>query len=171
VAVSGCPLVGGRPTADGSLAVGLRVIAVYKFCKAVLLLVFGLSVLQLLQPSVVARVQRWVDALASIADRRALQHVLAVITGSSPQRLELVAVGALLYTTLFTVEGVGLWLGKRWAAYLTVIVTALLVPVEVYALVRHVSAPRAATLLVNLAVVAYLIHHLRIRNTPTESYG
>ncbi len=150
---------------------GLRVIAVYKFCKAVLLLVFSLGVLQLLQPSVLARVQRWVDALASMADRRALQHILGVITGSSPQRLELVAVGALLYATLFTVEGVGLWLGKRWAAYLTVIATALLVPVEVYALARHVSAARVATLLVNLAVVAYLIHHLRIRTTPTESYG
>jgi uncharacterized membrane protein (DUF2068 family) len=150
---------------------GLRVIAVYKFCKAVLLLVFSLGVLQLLQPSVLARVQRWVDALASMADRRALQHILGVITGSSPQRLELVAVGALLYATLFTVEGVGLWLGKRWAAYLTVIATALLVPVEVYALALHVSAARVATLLVNLAVVAYLIHHLRIRTTPTESYG
>jgi len=150
---------------------GLRVIAVYKFCKAVVLLVFSLGVLQLLQPSVLARVQRWVDALASMADRRALQHILGVITGSSPQRLELVAVGALLYATLFTVEGVGLWLGKRWAAYLTVIATALLVPVEVYALARHVSAARVATLLVNLAVVAYLIHHLRIRTTPTESYG
>lgn len=150
---------------------GLRIIAVYKFCKAVLLLVVGLGVLQLLQPGVAARAQRWVEALASGSDRRALQHVLGWITGSSPQRLELVAIGALLYTVLFTAEGVGLWLAKRWAAYLTVIVTALLVPVEVYALARHVSAPRVATLVVNLAVVAYLIHHLRTETAHTESYG
>jgi len=69
------------------------------------------------------------------------------------------------------VEGVGLWLSKRWAAYLTVIATALLVPVEVYALARHISVPRVATLIVNLAVVVYLIRHLRAENPPTESYG
>ena len=51
------------------------------------------------------------------------------------------------------------------------IATALLVPVEVYALARHISVPRVATLIVNLAVVAYLIRHLRAENPPTESYG
>jgi len=150
---------------------GLRIIAVYKFCKAILLLIVGLGVLQLLHPSVLARAQRWVDALASSADRRALQHVLGLITGTSPQGLELVAIGALAYAVLFTVEGVGLWLGTRWAAFLTVIATALLIPVEVYALARHISVPRVATLMVNLAVVAYLIRHLRAENSPTESYG
>ncbi|HEV2750618.1 MAG TPA: DUF2127 domain-containing protein [Gemmatimonadales bacterium] len=150
---------------------GLRIIAVYKFCKAALLLVVGLGVLQLLQPGVAAGAQRWIDAIASSSDRRVVQHLLGLITGSSPQRLVLVAAGALLYTVLFTVEGAGLWLGRRWAAYLTVLSTALLLPVEVYALARHVSAPRAATFVVNLAVVAYLIRHLRTGHSHTESYG
>jgi uncharacterized membrane protein (DUF2068 family) len=151
--------------------VGLRAIAVYTFCKAVLLVIVGLGALQLSQPEVAARVQRWVEAFAASSDRRAVQHVLGFITGLSPQRLELVAVGALLYTVLFTVEGVGLWLGKRWAAYLTVIATSLFVPVEVVALARHVSAPRAAALVVNLAVVAYLVYHLRTELSPTARYG
>lgn len=149
---------------------GLRAIAVYKFCKALLLVIVALGALQLSHPEVAARVQRWVEAFAASSDRRAVQHVLALITGLSPQRLELVAVGALLYTVLFTVEGVGLWLGKRWAAYLTVIATSLFVPVEVFALARHVSAPRAAALVVNLAVVAYLVHHLRTGRSSTERY-
>ena len=149
----------------------LRVIAVYKFLKVLLFLVFGLGALEFLRPDVLARAQRWVDAITSGADRRALQHVLSLITGSSPKSLELVAAGALAYAVLFEVEGVGLWLAKRWAAYLTVIATALLVPVEVYAVARHISAPRAATLVVNLAVVAYLIHHLRTEKPPTESVG
>lgn len=150
---------------------GLRAIAVYKFCKALLLLIVGVGALRLSQPEVAARAQRWVEAFAASSDRRALQHVLASITGLSPQGLELVAVGALLYAVLFTVEGVGLWLEKRWAAYLTVIATSLFVPVEVFALARHVSAPRAAALVVNLAVVVYLVHHLRIGSSPTERYG
>lgn len=149
---------------------GLRAIAVYKFCKALLLVIVALGALQLSHPEVAARVQRWVEAFAASSDRRALQHVLGLITGVSPQRLELVAVGALLYTVLFTVEGMGLWLGKRWAAYLTVIATSTFVPVEVFALARHVSAPRAVALAVNLAVVAYLVHHLRTGRSSTERY-
>ena len=149
---------------------GLRAIAVYKFCKALLLVIVALGALQLSHPEVAARVQRWVEAFAASPDRRAVQHILASITGLSPQRLELVAIGAVLYTVLFTVEGVGLWLGKRWAAYLTVIATSLFVPVEVFALARHVSAPRAAALVVNLAVVAYLVHHLRTGGFSTETY-
>ncbi|HYL20757.1 MAG TPA: DUF2127 domain-containing protein [Gemmatimonadales bacterium] len=149
---------------------GLRAIAVYKFCKSLLLVIVALGALQLSHPEVVARVQRWVDAFAASSDRRAVQHVLGLITGLSPQRLELVAVGALLYTVLFTVEGVGLWLGTRWGAYLTVIATSLFVPVEVFALARHLSAPRAAALVVNLVVVAYLVHHLRIGRSSTERY-
>lgn len=149
---------------------GLRAIAVYKFCKALLLVIVALGALQLSHPEVAARVQRWVEAFAASSDRRAVQHVLGFITGLSPQRLELVAIGAVLYTVLFTVEGAGLWLGKRWAAYLTVIATSTFVPVEVFALARHVSAPRAAALVVNLAVVAYLVHHLRTGHSSTERY-
>ena len=149
---------------------GLRAIAVYKFCKALVLVIVALGALQLSHPEVAARVQRWVEAFAASSERRAVQHVLGFITGLSPQRLELVAIGAVLYTVLFTVEGVGLWLGKRWAAYLTVIATSLFVPVEMFALARHVSAPRAAVLVVNLAVVAYLVHHLRSGRSSTERY-
>ena len=40
------------------------------------------------------------------------------------------------------VEGVGLWLEFSWAAYLTVVSTSLLIPVEVYETVDHVSFVR-----------------------------
>ena len=161
----------GAGAGAGGAGGALRAIAVYKFCKAVLLVIVALGALQLSHPEVAARAQRWVEAFAASSDRRALQHVLAWVTGLSPQRLDLVAIGALLYTVLFTVEGVGLWLAKRWAAYLTVLATALFVPVEMFALPRHVSAPRAAALVVNVAVVVYLVHHLRTGDPHTERHG
>jgi uncharacterized membrane protein (DUF2068 family) len=133
----------------------------FKFFKATLMVVVCLGVLQLLNPDISAHARHWVTALATSADRRQLQHVLAQVAGLSPTRLELVALGALLYAGLFTVEGVGLWLRQRWAEYLTVIATTPFLPIEIFELSQRLTLPRVTALLVNLLVVAYLIYRLR----------
>jgi uncharacterized membrane protein (DUF2068 family) len=150
----------------------LRLIALFKFCKAALLVVVGLGALRLLDPGVAARAQRWVAALASSNDRSAVQHVIALVAGLSPRRLEAVGVGAFLYAVLFTIEGVGLWRSKRWAEYLTVIATLSLVPLEVFEVTRTVTPPRLAALVVNLGVVGYLLGRIRRRaRAPSASGG
>jgi uncharacterized membrane protein (DUF2068 family) len=149
----------------------LRLIALFKFGKAVLATVVGLGALRLLQPSTADWADRWLSALAVKHDRRVLQHLLALVVGLPPRTLETLAVGAFLLAGLFAVEGVGLWLGKRWAEYLTVVATILFVPVEVVRLVQLASLTRLAALLINLAVVAYLMHRLvrrrRVRRQVT----
>lgn len=147
----------------------LRLIAVFKFCKAVLLVGVGLGALRLLDPSVAARAQRWVTALASSSDRGVVQQVIGLVGGLSPHGLAAVGVGAFLYAALFTVEGVGLWRRRRWAEYLTVIATLSLVPLEVFELARAVTPPRLAALVVNLAVVAYLLGRIRRRARATSA--
>jgi len=62
---------------------------------------------------------------------------------------------------LFLTEGVGLWLRKRWAEWLTITITSSLVPVEIYGLYRHPTAVRVLVLTLNLAIVVYLIYHIR----------
>jgi uncharacterized membrane protein (DUF2068 family) len=66
-----------------------------------------------------------------------------------------------VYAGLMTIEGVGLLLGKRWAEYFTVIVTASLVPFEVWEIVRHATVIRISALVINAAIVIYLIARLR----------
>ena len=155
----------------------LRLIALFKFCKAVLLVIAGLGALQLLDPEVAARAQRWVAALASSNDRSAVQRVLAWVGGLSPRHLEALGVGAFLYALLFTIEGVGLWRGRRWAEYLTVVATLSLVPLELFELLRAVTPARVAALVVNLAVVAYLVwrisraHATRAGDAGSGAFG
>ena len=55
------------------------------------------------------------------------------------------------------VEGVGLWLARRWAEYLTVVATAAFLPLEVYELTRTVTVTKLAAFAINVVVVAYLI--------------
>ncbi len=139
----------------------LRLIAVFKFCKAALLVTVGLGALRLLDPEVAARAQRWAAAVAANSDRRIVQQLIGVVSGLNPRRLEALGTGAFLYSTLFITEGIGLWRGKRWAEYLTVIATMSFVPLEVYEIIRRLSATRVLALLVNLAVAGYLIWRLR----------
>ncbi len=66
---------------------------------------------------------------------------------------------------LTSIEGVGLHFRQRWAAWLVVIATGMLLPFEVWELIRRFTLIRSAVLLINLAIVVYLIlrvlHHTR----------
>jgi uncharacterized membrane protein (DUF2068 family) len=77
-------------------------------------------------------------------------------------RLHLFAAIALIYAAVEGIEAVGLWYGKRWAEYLTLIVTASLLPVEVYELAHHVTPFKLVAFLLNLAVVVYLLFAKRL---------
>ena len=68
---------------------------------------------------------------------------------------------ACAYAALYATEGVGLWLQKRWAEYLTTIATASLIPFEIWELTRGASATKVAALAINIAIVIYLIWVLR----------
>jgi uncharacterized membrane protein (DUF2068 family) len=84
-----------------------------------------------------------------------------VVSGLNPRSFGAIAIGAFAYTTLFVTEGIGLWRGKRWAEYLTVVATLSFVPLEVFEIIRRASATRVLALLLNLAVSGYLIWRLR----------
>jgi uncharacterized membrane protein (DUF2068 family) len=87
-----------------------------------------------------------------------LQHVLS----SKPHTLSLIAVGVFAYAALQIVEGVGLWMLKRWGEYVAVVATSAFIPLEVYELIERVTFLRVGALIVNLAAVAYLVWTKRL---------
>ncbi len=139
----------------------LKVIAVFKLVKALLLLAAGLGALRLLDPATAESVRRWVHALAFRFDSPAFTGLAEEVLHLRASRLEIVGISAILYAALFTVEGVGLWLGRRWAEYLTIVATSSFIPFEIYELTRGVSWPRLVTLAINLVVVGYLVWKVR----------
>jgi uncharacterized membrane protein (DUF2068 family) len=71
--------------------------------------------------------------------------------------LQLVGAGLAGLAVIEGVEAVGLWYQRRWAEYLTLIVTTLLIPLEIYELTATVSWFKVVALIVNLAIVIYLL--------------
>jgi uncharacterized membrane protein (DUF2068 family) len=74
----------------------------------------------------------------------------------------LLALGAIVYALLEGTEGVGLAMRRRWAEYLTVIATGILIPYEAYEVVHKVALFKIGALLLNIAVVGYLAYRKRL---------
>ena len=69
---------------------------------------------------------------------------------------------AIAYAVVEGVEAVGLWLERRWAEYLTAIATAGFLPFEVHELIKRVTALRVIALVVNVAILVWLVYRKRL---------
>ena len=146
---------------------GLMLIAAFKLLKGLALLAVGIAVHMLANEDLVAEAQHWVDAFRVDPHNHYLHLLLEKLANVDPHKLRALSLGTFVYSALFLTEGAGLFLRKRWAEFLTVISTAGLIPPEIYELFHHPTFTRALLLLVNIAVVAYLIFEIR-RLTRTK---
>ena len=80
----------------------------------------------------------------------------------SSTKLYLLGFAVAVYTAVLVLEAVGLWYARRWAEYLTLIETGVLVPFEIYELTNRISALKILTLVINLAIVLYLLVSKRL---------
>jgi len=74
-----------------------------------------------------------------------------------PRTLGYIALGLGAYAVIEVIEGVGLWLLKRWGEYFAMIVTSLGLPYEIYELTNKVTVLRVVAFVINLALVLYLV--------------
>jgi uncharacterized membrane protein (DUF2068 family) len=73
-----------------------------------------------------------------------------------------IGIALLAYALLEGGEGIGLWMGKRWAEYLTFVSTSILLPFEIYEIVNKGTVLKVIGFLINLAVVVYLLFRKRL---------
>jgi uncharacterized membrane protein (DUF2068 family) len=139
----------------------LRLIGLFKYFKAALLVAVGIGAFKLLHKDLAAVLTHWIEACGLDPGAHLLDAAIGKVANLGPAQIKKIAFGSFLYAALFIAEGTGLWLRKRWGEWLTVIITGSLVPVEIYELHRHFSAAKVGVLVVNLIIVAYLIYHIR----------
>ena len=143
----------------------IKVIIVERVGKALVLIALGIGLL-------VAGQQGWLTQWASSAqqqlnldsDETIIEQLffrLLVLIGNLPHTT-LLAIAAFAYSLLEGTEGIGLAMRRRWAEYLTVIATSVLIPFEAYEVVNKVTLFRVGALLLNVAVVGYLAYRKRL---------
>jgi uncharacterized membrane protein (DUF2068 family) len=139
----------------------LLAIAVFKLLKAILLVSVGAGALSLRHdPDTLSTLEQLTRQLRMDPDNQLIHRAITAISSLDRRRLEELGVGTFVYATVFLIEGGGLLLHKRWAEYLTTLVTASFVPFELYELGHRPSVLKAAGVAVNLSIVAYLAARL-----------
>jgi uncharacterized membrane protein (DUF2068 family) len=140
---------------------GLMAIAALKFVNGFGLLALGIGALHFLHGDLPKEFAHWMELLRADPHNRYLLWLVQKLSNVDEHRLRQLSVGTFFYSALFLSEGIGLALAKRWAEYLTIVTTASLMPLELYEIYVHLTWPRVVVLLVNIAVVVYLILELR----------
>jgi uncharacterized membrane protein (DUF2068 family) len=76
--------------------------------------------------------------------------------------LNLVAMLLGAYAVIELIEGIGLWLAKRWGEYFAVVATAAFLPIEIYELTNKATGFKIATFALNVVAVVYLLLSKRL---------
>ena len=139
----------------------LTLIGIGKLLKATVLIVVGVLAMRATRPDDAAKLHHLVATLGFHPGSHFVHDALERVAGLDAKRLREIGVATFVYAALFLVEGLGLLARKRWAEYFTVIITGSFIPLEVYEMVRHFTAGRLLGAALNVAAVAYLVHHLR----------
>lgn len=140
---------------------GLLLIGLFKLGKSILFFCIGLGAIHLLHKDLGDVVMRVAMALKFDPESRFVALLLNKVDLIDVHKLKLISLGTFAYSAVALTEGVGLVLEKVWAEYLTLILTISFLPWEMYELVRRPNWYRLSLLLINLAVLAYLVWLLR----------
>ena len=149
----------------------LRLLAVERWVRGAILLLLAAAVFKLksTQASIKQYVDRDLKALKPFFDQihfnvsdSATIHAIEKVLNAKSSTLNLIAFGILFYALLQVVEGIGLWVLKRWGEYVAVVGTTLFIPLEVYELTDKISWLKVGALLVNVAAVLYLVLSKRL---------
>ena len=149
----------------------LRLLAVERWVRGAIILLLGLAVLKFNSTQVTLKelFDRDLKALRpffnqihfDVSDSATIKSVQRAFSARH-STLTLIAAFLMFYGVLQLVEGVGLWLLKRWGEYFAVVATSLFVPLEVYELAEKITWLRIAALIVNVAAVVYLLLSKRL---------
>lgn len=135
---------------------GLLLIASYSLLKATLFLVVGIGAIRLLGKDLAEMILGWVHELRVDPTTHLVNTILEQASIINDHKLREFSIFVLGYAGLNLLEGIGLYLEKVWAEYLTLIITGSFLPLELYELIMKQTFFRAGLLIVNLLVLIYL---------------
>jgi uncharacterized membrane protein (DUF2068 family) len=146
----------------------LRLIAFFKFLKVAALIATGIAALKLIHADVGTALEKLVLKFGFDPGSSLLNHAIQRACEIPQDRIWELGAISFVYAAMFLTEGIGLWLAKRWGEWVTVSITGSLVPFEIYETIHRPDLLRIVVLLINVAVVVYLIHRITHEPRPNR---
>jgi uncharacterized membrane protein (DUF2068 family) len=143
---------------NGKSDLAIVAIGIFKLAKSAILLALGIALIRCRNRDLGEVASRWISNVW--LGRPYIDAVIDKLSFMSKETIDKFAIGSFVYSVLLLIEGVGLCLRKRWAEYLTVGITASLLPFEFYELYQRLTISGVVITIVNLAIVVYLVMRL-----------
>jgi uncharacterized membrane protein (DUF2068 family) len=140
---------------DGSR--GLLLIGLFKLSKCIFFFLMGIGAFHLMHRDLETEALRLENALHFDAEGRIATLLMSKVTLIDEHRLRQIGFFTFAYSALALTEGVGLILRKVWAEYLTLGLTVLFIPWELWEIYQHPTWFRGSLLAINLLVLGYLL--------------
>ena len=141
----------------------LLLIASYKTLQAILFALIGLGARHLLHKDVGDELAALADHFRFNPESRLVNIILDRASLLNDPILRRIGILAFAYSGISYVEGIGLYFERVWAEYLTLIITASFLPLEIVEILKRQTWFRFSLLAVNLLVFIYLLQLLIIR--------
>jgi uncharacterized membrane protein (DUF2068 family) len=148
----------------------LRAVASLELAKGLVVLLLGFGAVSLVHKDAWDAAEALLRFLRVNPDHhRFAQVFLNLADNVTDKKLWAVAAGAAAYSIVRFIEAYGLWRARTWAEWFALISGALYVPFEVYELARRPTSVHLAVLLINLAIVFYMLYLRVTADKESES--
>ena len=117
----------------------------------------GVGALRLLHKDIGDVLARLADHLRFNPESRLVNFILDRASLVDDRLLRRIGAVVFIYAGLDLIEGIGLYMEKRWAEYLTLAITGSFLPWEIFEVFRKLSFSRVGLLAVNALVFYYLL--------------
>jgi uncharacterized membrane protein (DUF2068 family) len=141
----------------------LMLIAIYKLGQALLFIALGVGALRLLHQDIQDVLTQLIDHLRFNPESKLINFILVQSSIIDDHMLRRVSAVLFAYAGLGMIEGIGLYLEKGWAEYLTLFITGSFLPWEVFEVIRRLTWIRASLLVLNVLVFLYLLKVVTVR--------
>jgi len=146
----------------------LRAIASVELIKGLVVLLAGFGALYLIDRDA------W-DVAVSFLRILHIKHryhyadvFLKLARDVTDKQLLIVAVLALLYSTLRFVEAYGLWRKRAWAEWVAFASGAIYLPFEINEMFHRLTPIRVGIFVINLAIVIYMLYLRLVKHRPAH---
>jgi uncharacterized membrane protein (DUF2068 family) len=149
----------------------IMAIGIWKLVEGALFIILGIGALKLLHKDLVDVVTRFIIDLGRDPEGHFASLILDKVALIDPHRMRQISLAIFAGAGLHLLEGVGLVLRKVWAEYVTLILTASFLPWELFEIIRHVTWLRIVLMLLNIAVVVYLVFYVQMSVRKRKELG
>lgn len=136
----------------------LKLVALGKFLRGIFYTLLALGLLALVGRDVEALLRRLFDLIKVSQNSPYVVWILERAEMIDGHMIILASILALFYGITGFLQAIGLHYRRRWAEYITALAAAMLVPGEIYLLIKNPTFFKAFLLVSNLVIVGYLVH-------------